>query len=545
MRSCTAQSGVRLYEYIHQSSRKSLNATNALLKPSNGSPAPSLITRPSTQCRSLHSIPLCPFPSPKLRPKAPPTSLSLQSKRHFKRPRKPLPGAKRAYIALGSNVGDRIAMIEQACNEMDAGGKILVLRTSSLWETKAMYVEDQEDFINGVCEIGTFLKPIELLDELQRIENKMGRVKLVDKGPRNIDLDILVYGSEKVSTDRLQIPHPLMLEREFVLRPLCDIAPDFKIQVPGRVGKRMTAHLGEIKPDPKMGPVTPLGRTQCLPRLSNQATKIMSIINVTPDSFSDGGKNYNLDEISLTATIKSHIAAGATILDIGGQSTRPGAVQVSPQEELSRVLPAIKLIRSLPEAENIAISVDTYRASVAEAAIEAGADIINDISAGQMDKDMLPTIARLGCTYCMMHMRGTPETMTQMTDYSPRGVIQGLTMELRRRLFEADAAGIRRWRIILDPGIGFAKDVDQNLGIIRSLNNLRRWTRHDSLPWLVGASRKTFIGEITGVEEPENRTFGTAAVVTAAIQGGADIVRVHDVEEMAQVVKMADAIYRV
>ena len=148
----------------------------------------------------------------------------------------------------------------------------------------------------------------------------------------------------------------------------------------------------------------------------------MSILNVTPDSFSDGGKNYNIDEAALTETVKSHIADGATIIDVGGQSTRPGAVQVSAEEELSRVLPVIKLLRSMPEMDNVAISVDTYRASVAEAAIKAGANKINDVSAGMMDDAMLPTVAKLGCTICLMHMRGTPDTMNSLASY-PDGVV--------------------------------------------------------------------------------------------------------------------------
>jgi 2-amino-4-hydroxy-6-hydroxymethyldihydropteridine diphosphokinase/dihydropteroate synthase len=269
----------------------------------------------------------------------------------------------------------------------------------------------------------------------------------------------------------------------------------------------------------------------------------MSILNVTPDSFSDGGNNYDIDNAALTTTIRSHITAGATIIDIGGQSTRPGAEQVSPEEELARVLPAVKIIRSLPEAENIAISIDTYHASVARAAIEAGADIINDVSAGQLDPLMLSTVAELGCTICLMHMRGTPETMNTLTDYEPQGVVRTVSYELSQRVQEAQAAGIRRWRIMVDPGIGFAKTRDQNITLIRQLRNLRQYRGLWGLPFLVGVSRKGFIGKITGVEEPEKRVGGTAAVVTESIKQGANIVRVHDVEIMAQVAKMADALY--
>lgn len=249
------------------------------------------------------------------------------------------------------------------------------------------------------------------------------------------------------------------------------------------------------------------------------------------------------------------------MIDVGGQSTAPNRPEVSTEEELRRVLPAIKLIRSLPESKDILISVDTYRASVAEAAVNAGADIINDVSAGAMDADMLPTVARLGKTVCLMHMRGTPATMSSLNDYgtsvsststssrsssdeSNDGLIPTVAKELLERVGAAEAAGIRRWRIILDPGIGFAKVGEQNLTILRHLRDLREWPGLEGLPWLIGSSRKSFIGQITGVTKPADRIWGTAATVVAAVEGGADVVRVHDVKEMGQVVKISDAIWR-
>ena len=291
--------------------------------------------------------------------------------------------------------------------------------------------------------------------------------------------------------------------------------------------------------------MTPLARGPHIPAIHSQReTRVMSILNITPDSFSDGGKNYGIDEAILSETIRSHISSGATILDVGAQSTRPGAVQVSCDEELGRLLPVVKLIRSLPEARNVAISVDTYRADVAKASLDAGADLVNDVSAGLMDGTMLATVAKLGCTICMMHMRGTPETMNSLASY-PDGVIETVGRELLERVRKAEEAGIRRWRIILDPGIGFAKNQEHNLELLRRQSDLRKYPGLGGLPWLVGTSRKAFVGRITGVEEAKDRIWGTAAAVTAAIQGGADIIRVHDVEEMTQVAKMADAIWRV
>lgn len=303
-------------------------------------------------------------------------------------------------------------------------------------------------------------------------------------------------------------------------------------------------YLNELPTSPSpLSTLTPLapGISPLHALQSDRQTHVMAILNVTPDSFSDGGLHKN---DTLEATINACIKSGATILDVGGQSSSPGAPDISAEEEISRILPAIKCIRSLPEANNIAISVDTYRSSVAQAAIEAGVDIVNDISAGMLDEQILPTVAKFGKTICLMHMRGTPATMKKLTNYEPEGLIPSIANHLLERVKAAEAAGIRRWRIILDPGIGFAKTGKQNLEILRRLDELRYWPGLEGFPWLVGSSRKTFIGTITGVPEPKERVWGTAATVAAAIQGGADIVRVHDVKEMAQVVKMSDAIWR-
>ncbi|ROW14491.1 hypothetical protein VPNG_03294 [Cytospora leucostoma] len=483
-----------------------------------------------------------------------------------------------AYVALGSNLGDRIAEIEKACREMDARG-IRVKRTSSLWETEPMYYTEQDRFVNGVCEVETTLEPLELLDQLQDIENSMGRRKLVDKGPRNIDLDILLYEDQTVDHERLKIPHIGIPEREFVLRPLAELIPTKPIY-PNNPWKFTQDYLNELPPSsPPLTTLTPLSASQ--PPLQalrpSRKTHVMAILNMTPDSFSDGGSHVTTPT-SLADTIRAFVAAGATMIDVGGQSTAPKRPQVSAAEETARVLPAIQAIRAVPEARGVLISVDTYRASVAEAAVGAGADIINDVSAGLLDPDMLGTMARLGKTVCLMHMRGTPETMSSLNDYSTStggggggggsssssssssgnegdsgppapppsddGLITATAQELLERVAAAEAAGVRRWRIILDPGLGFAKVGAQNLTILRHLAELRSWPGLGGTPWLVGSSRKSFVGKVTGVARPAERVWGTAATVAAAVEGGADVVRVHDVREMAQVVQMSDAIWR-
>ena len=277
----------------------------------------------------------------------------------------------------------------------------------------------------------------------------------------------------------------------------------------------------------------------------NRPTQLMAILNLTPDSFSDGGLHSGTNTKALEETVRGFISGGATLIDVGGQSTRPNATLVPPGEELDRILPAIKHIRSMPQAQHVAISVDTFYARVVEGLAAAGMDfVINDVTAGMADSRMLDTAAKLQKTIILMHMRGTPQTMNKMTQY-PNGVVEDVGRELLERVEAAKAAGIRPWRIILDPGIGFAKNQEQNLELLRRLDELRAYRGLRGIPWLVGTSRKGFIGKITGAQKADERVLGTAAAVTASIAGGADIVRVHDVPEMAQVVRMADAMYRV
>ncbi|OQU95469.1 hypothetical protein CLAIMM_01670 [Cladophialophora immunda] len=463
------------------------------------------------------------------------------------------PGSlNKAVVAFGSNLGDRLANIETGLFKMREND-LRVLKLSSLYETKPMYYDDQDTFLNGVCQIETSLEPLQLLDVLQAIENDLGRKRLIDKGPRTLDLDIILYNHDYFKHPRLNIPHMLMLEREFVLRPLADILPDerlpadFSPTAPYRKISQLLEGLAER--DTTMSPVTvlrpqmPLVRTHDITR----KTHVMAILNLTPDSFSDGGVHAAKGAESIKTTVASFIAAGASIIDVGGQSTRPKADYLGPQEELERILPIVRVIREMKEAENVAISIDTFHSDVARQTILAGADIINDVSAGLLDPQMLSTVAELGKTIVLMHMRGDPHTMTKLTDY-PDGVTNGVARELCERLHAALAAGIPPWRIILDPGLGFAKDQEQNLELLRSLQQLREQAEYAptfrNFPWLMGPSRKGFVGSVTGVAEASGRSYGTAAAVTASIEGGADIVRIHDVREMVQVTKMADAIYR-
>jgi dihydropteroate synthase len=266
----------------------------------------------------------------------------------------------------------------------------------------------------------------------------------------------------------------------------------------------------------------------------------MAILNLTPDSFSDGG-THPLNPTQVVDIVREMIDNGAHIIDIGGQSTRPNAQEISAQEEINRVVPTIQAIRQ--SGITIPISVDTYRAQVAEAAIQAGADIINDVSAGVLDPEMFTVSARLNVPIILMHMRGTPKTMNSCAKYDG-DLIEIVGRELSARVEEAIRVGIRRWNIILDPGLGFAKNSEHNLEILRRMPELRRQSGLNGMPWVLGPSRKRFIGGITGENVAKERTWGTASAVAACVQGGADIVRVHDIAEMSKVVKMSDAIWR-
>ena len=262
-------------------------------------------------------------------------------------------------------------------------------------------------------------------------------------------------------------------------------------------------------------------------------TYVMGILNVTPDSFSDGGE-FN-QTTSALAQAQKMIQNGADIIDIGGQSTRPGAEQISLEEELNRVIPIIKAIR---QHENIPISIDTTSAEVAKAAIEARADIINDISGGTYNENMFSIAAQLEVPIILMHIKGTPQTMQYLTNY--RDLITEIKTFLERQIYRAIAYNIKPSNIIIDPGIGFAKNALQNIQLIQQLSQFKTL----NAPLLIGVSRKSFIGKITGRDNPKERVWGTAAACCGAIANGADIIRVHDVSSMYDVAKVADAIWR-
>lgn len=262
-----------------------------------------------------------------------------------------------------------------------------------------------------------------------------------------------------------------------------------------------------------------------------ERTLVMGILNLTPDSFS--GDGLGKDRAAAVEQAGRMLQAGADILDLGGESTRPGAGEVALEEELDRVVPAIRAIKSaFPDAP---LSVDTSKSAVARTAVEAGADIINDISGLRFDPRMAEVAAESGCPLILMHIKGTPRDMQQDPAYE--SLIDEILDSWRQSMRLARESGAEDDQVLLDPGIGFGKTMEHNLEILRRLSELRSLGR----PLVVGTSRKSFIGRILDLPV-EERLEGTAATVALGIAGGADIVRVHDVREMARVARVADAI---
>ena len=269
--------------------------------------------------------------------------------------------------------------------------------------------------------------------------------------------------------------------------------------------------------------------------LLGQRTLLMGVLNVTPDSFSDGGKFVDPQRAIERALEMEQ--AGADLLDIGGESTRPGSTGTDAETELARILPVLEGLRG---ALKIPISVDTRKSQVAEAAISAGAQIINDISGLRCDPHIAEVAQRRGVPLILMHMRGEPATM-QKSRFA-RDVMKDVTQGLRASIAKARKAGVRKSQIILDPGIGFGKSFEQNYELLRRLPKFAKL----GYPLLVGTSRKGFLGATLARKgkpaPPEERLWATAATVTASILGGAHMVRVHDVEEMVQVARVADCL---
>lgn len=258
---------------------------------------------------------------------------------------------------------------------------------------------------------------------------------------------------------------------------------------------------------------------------------VMAIVNLTPDSFYSESRNDDFD--AAIKAVERAASEGATIVDLGGYSSRPGADDVAVEEEWRRVCMGLEAVQRVDAG--VVVSIDTFRSEIVRRVVDGYGDIIvNDISAGEMDSGMVPTVARLGLNYVAMHMRGTPSTMQQMTSYDS-GVTEGVVSYFRHRVMQLESAGIARQRIILDPGFGFAKNVEQNFELLKGLDSIRVL----GYPLLVGVSRKSMIYRSLDIK-PEEALPGSLALAWQALQGGNTILRVHDVAATMQVLRLSN-----
>ncbi|KAI8103043.1 hypothetical protein M9434_005831 [Picochlorum sp. BPE23] len=467
----------------------------------------------------------------------------------------------RVAIALGSNLGDRTKNLATALKRLQAEYReqITVEKVSRLYESAPQYVTDQPAFLNAAAEVKTTLSPLSLLSALKTIEKDLGRSFGADQirwGPRPIDLDIIFYEEEQVleGDGQLIVPHPRWQERDFVKAPLADLTPSVGDAVPRGLDKALVAAknlwndqggekaLKKYSKDAQLSCVLPLGPMDTW-SWSHQ-TSVMGILNVTPDSFSDGGQHVNVDH-AITAAFDM-VSDGADIIDIGGQSTRPGATQIDPDEEWKRVEPVIKAIRSEPSLLSVPISIDTFYSDVAEKAVAAGANIVNDVSGGTADPRMFRAVADMDVTYILMHMRGTPKTMQNSENVQYNNVCEDVAAALEASCRAAVEEGIESWRIVLDPGIGFAKNHKGNVDLVAHLPRLRSCIAepYKNLPILLGPSRKKFLGTLIERESgpPMERDWATCAISAISAMRGANIIRAHNVRAAKDATMVSDGI---
>ncbi len=277
-----------------------------------------------------------------------------------------------------------------------------------------------------------------------------------------------------------------------------------------------------------------INRKNPWPKGWGEKTSIMGVINLTPDSFSDGG-DLNTSKKVLDQ-VNHFLNNGVDIIDLGAQSTRPGAIEVGSKIEIKRLIPYLKIIRS--EYPEILISIDTFNSDVAQEALLNGANWINDITGGRRDKEILNVVSEFNCPFVITHSRGNSQNMNELSKYE--NILSEVKFSLENLIKNALEKNISRKNIIVDPGIGFSKNIIHNLEILRNLDEFKKW----NLPILIGASRKRFIGEILNEKNPKERDIGTLAISCLCSQFNIDIVRVHNVKLNYQILKVADRIYR-
>lgn len=413
------------------------------------------------------------------------------------------------FIALGANLPSQFGTprqtLKRAIAEIAARG-IRVISRSSIYLTAPVPISNQPWYHNAVIAVETSLSAHDLLQTLHAIEADFGRVRSVQNAPRVIDLDVLDYHGTVSDLKKLELPHPRMTDRAFVLYPLSDIAPAWRHPV---THISIADYMAALSPD------------QSIKR--DNAPEIMGIINVTPDSFSDGGAFYNPDK-AIEQGLRL-VDEGARYLDIGGESTRPNAVPIGAEEELRRILPVIRGLQNC----GAVLSVDTFHAATMAAVLNENVGMINDITALEGDIESISALKNSDCQICLMHMQGTPATMQVNPVY--KDVVVDIMAYLEQRIELCERSGIDRNRLVVDPGIGFGKNLAHNTELLRNLSVFHAL----SVPVLLGASRKSFIAKMVGRDVPaSDRLAGSLAAVAAAVKHNVDIVRVHDVKDTRQ-----------
>ena len=418
------------------------------------------------------------------------------------------------YISAGSNQGNRIEHLRAAAQLLPPA--VRILRTSPLYLTEPWGYKEQASFYNLIWEAETQLSPEALLRYLKRIERRLGREKTFRYGPRVIDLDIALYDDRIYHSETLDIPHLQLPNRRFVLQPLCDLIPNGRDP---RSGKTFSELLRACPPDAVRKLETPLEAQRIVFR-EGLRPYVMGIINLTPDSFSGDG---NLDTADVLRKCEQTLSDGADILDLGAESTRPGAFPVSLNEELRRLLPILRAVRKeYPEAT---LSVDSGKGDVIRAAVEYGIDWIN-CTGNTRDRELLRRCAEYGKPTVLM--RSAPiigDTMTSVCEQCSDAV--SLALE----------AGMKPENIILDPGIGFGSDELRDMEILRGLDAVKK----QGFPILVGPSRKSFIGKWLNAPV-DQREAGTIASICFSFLKGADIIRAHHVKFAKEALSLMDLI---
>jgi 2-amino-4-hydroxy-6-hydroxymethyldihydropteridine diphosphokinase / dihydropteroate synthase len=407
------------------------------------------------------------------------------------------------YLGLGSNLGDRRANLARALEMLELDG-VAIRRVSPIVESPALLPEGAPSdwntpFLNMAAECAVGCMPHELVALIKRIERALGREGTERWSPRPADIDILLWHRETIADERLVIPHRDLTKRAFVLSPMIALAP--RLTVPGHADKTLLEHSIE---------------------LAEQIPLWMGIVNVTPDSFSDGGRYVEWPAIEVH--VEAMLAAGAHIIDVGAQSTRPGAVLISPDEEWRRLEPVLKELRGRCGSQRLRplLSVDTFYPQVAERALALGVDMINDVT-GLTDPAMIDLARASGVDCIAMHSVGIPANRerTLPQDADP---VEMVKEWLQRRLDDWSAAGLDLDRIIFDCGIGFGKNPLQSLKLLRAAGEFRAY----GLRVLVGHSRKSFLRTATHAYEQE-RDLATLGASLELCEQGIDILRVHDV----------------